>query len=124
MIPFDNLPIDRDNFEYEQSAPAPTLKGRLKSRVSYWESINANRFIVDVIKFGYRIPFVSTPLAKRFSNNKSALAHHDLVNAILELVANSAIVEVPSVPLVVSPLSVALSSSGKKHLILDLRYLN
>ena len=122
---FDILPIDRDNFEYEQSAPAPTLKGRLKSRVSYWESINANRFIVDVIKFGYRIPFVSTPLAKRFSNNKSALAHHDFVtNAILELVANSAIVEVSSVPLVVSPLSVALSSSGKKRLILDLRYLN
>ena len=122
---FDNLPIDRDNFEYEQSAPAPTLKGRLKSRVSYWESINANRFIVDVIKFGYRIPFVSIPLAKRFSNNKSALALHDFVtNAILELLANSAIVEIPSVPLVVSPLSVALSSSGKKRSILDLRYLN
>lgn len=113
------------NYEYEQSAPAPTLKGRLKHCVSYWESINANRFIVDVIKFGYRIPFVSTPLPKRFSNNKSALAHHDFVtNAILELVANSAIVEVPSVPLVVSPLSVALNSSGKKRLILDLRYLN
>ena len=59
---FDILPIDRHNFEYEQSAPALTLKGRLKSRVFYWESINANRFIVDVIKFGYRIPFVSTPL--------------------------------------------------------------
>ena len=103
---FNNLPIDRDNFEYEQSAPAPTLKGRLKSRVSYWESINANRFIADVIKFGYRIPFISTPLAKRFSNNKSALAHHDFVaNAILELVANSAILEVPLVPLVVSLIS-------------------
>ena len=24
---FDVLPIDRDNFEYEQSAPAPTLQG-------------------------------------------------------------------------------------------------
>ena len=60
---------------------------------------------VLLVNFGYRIPFVSTPLAKRFSNNKSALAHHDFVtNAILELVANSAIVEVPSVPLVVSPL--------------------
>ena len=64
-------------------------------------------------------------MAKRFSNNKSALAHHDFVtNAILELVANSAIVEVPSVPRVVSPLSVALSSSVKKRLILDLKYLN
>ena len=47
---FDVLPTDRDNFEYKQSAPAPTLKGRLKSRVSYWESINANCFIVDVLK--------------------------------------------------------------------------
>ena len=47
---FDILPIDRDNFEHKKSAPAPTLKGRLKSCVSYWESINANRFIVDVIK--------------------------------------------------------------------------
>ena len=47
-----------------------------------------------------------------------------MTNAILEFVANSAIVEVTSVPLVVSALSVALSSSGKKRLILDLRCLN
>ena len=36
---FDVLPIYRDNFEYEQSAPAPTLQGRLKSRVSRSGSI-------------------------------------------------------------------------------------
>ena len=36
---FDVLSTDRDNSEYKQSAPAPTLKGRLKSRVSYWEQL-------------------------------------------------------------------------------------
>ena len=111
----------------------PSKKKRSQNRV-IWPligqttnpDINANRFIVDVIKFGYRIPFVSTPPTKCFSNNKSVLAHHNFVtNAIVvELVANSAIVEFSSVPLVVSPSSVAVSSSGKKSLILDLRYLN
>lgn len=119
------LPNECEVFEYEQNAAVPILKGRLKSHVAYWRSINANRFIVNVIQFGYRIPFVSTPLAKRFVNNKSAFEHHDFVtNAISELLANSTTVEVPSVPLVVSPLSVSVNSSGKKRLILDLRYLN
>ena len=46
-----------------------------------------------------------------------------MTDATLELVVNSAIVEVTPVPLV-SPLLVVLSSSGKKRLILDLRNLN
>ena len=46
-----------------------------------------------------------------------------MTDATLELVANSAIVEVTPVPLV-SPLLVVFSSSGKKRLILDLRNLN
>ena len=42
----------------------------------------------------------------------------------MELVKNSAVVEVSSIPRVVSPLSVSISSSGKKRLILDLRHVN
>jgi hypothetical protein len=42
-------------FEFEQDAAPPPLKGRLKNHVTFWESINANRFIVEVIKSGYLV---------------------------------------------------------------------
>ena len=119
---FDNK---EEVFEFEQDAAPPPLKGRLKNHVTFWESINANRFIVEVIKSGYRIPFINTPVSRYFPNNRSAFDHSQFVeSAILELVKNSAVVEVSSIPRVVSPLSVSISSSGKKRLILDLRHVN
>lgn len=54
----------------EPNAPLPPLKGRLKNHVTYWESINAARFIIEVIKSGYRIPFINTPVSKCFSNDR------------------------------------------------------
>ena len=122
LVDFD---YDRNLFEFEQNSALPVLKGRLRSCLSYWHTIGANSFVIDTIKFGYRIPFISTPCQARFSNNQSALNNASFVeSAIAELVHTHAVVEVPFIPHVVNPLSVSIQSPGKKRLILDLRHVN
>ena len=121
LVDFD---YDRNLFEFEQNSALPVLKGRLRSCLSYWHTIGANSFVIDTIKFGYRIPFISTPCQARFSNNQSALNNASFVeSAIAELVHTHAVVELPFIPHVVNPLSVSIQSSGKKRLILDLRHV-
>ena len=63
LVDFD---YDRNLFEFEQNSALPVLKGRLRSCLSYWHTIGANSFVIDTIKFGYRIPFISTPCQARF----------------------------------------------------------
>ena len=122
LVDFD---YDQNLFEYEQNSASPLLKGRLKTKLDYWHTIGANNVVIDTIKFGYRIPFISTPCRALFHNNKSALENASFVeSAISELVGNHSVIEVPFVPHVVNPLSVSIQSSGKKRLILDLRHVN
>ena len=58
--------------------------------------------------------------------NSWALAHADfLCESILELVSSYRVAKVPESYLkVIYPLSVSIQGSGKKRLILDLRYVN
>ena len=73
----------------------------------------------------YRIPFHSTPPLSFLANNKSALAHSSFVEeAISELLLTNRVFETDVIPHNVNPLSVSVQSSGKKRLILDLRFIN
>ncbi len=115
--------------EYEEDCCGKTgkisVKGKLKEKFSFWKSINANKFILQVIDHGYKIPFIETPKSVIFDNNKTALDNEDFVlSSIAELLACGSIKQSDAVPHVVSPLSVATNASGKKRLILDLRYVN
>ena len=92
LVDFD---YDRNLFEYEQNSVLPVLKGRLKAKLDYWYTIGANNFVTDTIKFGYRIPFISTPCRAFLNNNKSASDNASFVeSAISELVGNHSVVEV------------------------------
>ena len=74
---------DFDFFEYEQGRSSTiVVAGRLKSHIQFWRSIGASQFILDVIEHGYRIPFHSAPPVSFSSNNKSALAHSDLLTKL------------------------------------------
>ena len=103
----------------------PKIKGSLKRHISFWrETLKANSFILSTIEHGYKIPFRLNPPSLRFENNKSALKNKDFVQTtIFELLRNDIIYEI-NTPYLVSPLSVAENSSGKKRFILDLSYLN
>ena len=61
---------DHNLFEYEQNSASPLLKGRLRTKLDYWHTIGANHFVIDTIKFGYRIPFISAPCRALFHSNK------------------------------------------------------
>ena len=112
-------------YEYEQGVSEPIVRGRMRANVQFWKDIGAPDDIIATISVGYRIPFASTPGPAKFKNNKSAINNSEFVQeAINDLVSKQLIVECVQIPDIVNPLSVSVQSSGKKRLILDLRYIN
>ena len=104
---------------------AVKIKGRLKLNIEFWRNIGAYDNVLDIIENGYKLPFLDIPPPACFNNNVSAIKNKDFVEeAILELLTYDRVKEVESLPHVVNPLSVSINSSGKKRLILDLRYVN
>ena len=100
------------------------VMGRLKQCRGYWEStIDASKFVLDIISHGYKLPFSSIPDSCHLRNNRSALNHPDFVeDAIPKLLFNDCIQENLEPPYCVNPLSVA---EGKKlRLVTDLRHVN
>lgn len=113
------------NFEPDYAEEGQNVKGRLKSRISFWEKIGANETIIDILKNGYKIPFLETPEPSVSRNNKSALENMDFVEqSVNDLLKNGCVVETPFIPHTVNPLSVSKNKQGKKRLILDLRKIN
>ena len=101
------------------------VKGNLKKNLEFWVFLGASSFILNVIKFGYRLPFWDVPPAYYSKNNASALKNIDFVeNSITELLKSERIKQLSYKPHVVNPLSVSVQPNGKKRLILDLRYVN
>ena len=113
-------------FEFEKGINYPSVEGRLKKNlIFWWETLSANSAVLEIIDNGYKIPFFKTPKRASFCNNQSALKNKDFVEeSISELLKCGSIIEAEKPPEVINPLSVSINSSGKKRLILDLRYVN
>lgn len=80
---------------------------------------------MEVIREGYKIPFVPLPPPKHSDNNFSAIKEKDFVSkAILDLLKMNCIEVLDEAPNIVNPLSVSTQSSRKKRFILDLRHFN
>lgn len=117
--------LTEDYYEYEQGEKQILVKGRLCQNVNFWREIGASEFIIDTIRFGYKIPFFSTPPTSFLGNNKSALLNSEFVEeAIGQLVKKGLVETCKWAPYVVNPLSVSVQQNGKKRLILDLRVVN
>ena len=65
--------------EYGGGVPIVKVKCTLKRNVAFWEHIGASRFIRGTIVDGYKIPFIYTPVAASFGNNRSAIQHSEIV---------------------------------------------
>ena len=115
-----------DSYEYEQGVSSNiVVPGSLKNHIQFWRSVGTSQFILDVINEGYCIPFHSTPPPSFSQNNKSDLAHPSFVEeAISELLLARRVLERGVIPRNVNLLSDSIQSSGKKRLILDLRFIN
>ena len=71
------------------------------------------------------MPFWDVPPAYCSKNNLSAFKNFEFVeSSIAELLEIQRIKQVSYKPVVLNPLSVSVQPSGKKRLILDLRYVN
>ena len=98
--------------------------GRLANSYSKWKEIQANETVLDVIKFGYKLPFFTKPDSVILTNNKSALQNKDFVSTeIQNLIDKKSVTEVLNKPFVINPLTVA-ENKNKKRLVLDCRHLN
>ena len=117
-FPFSSLPRKDDQINFSQ--------GKLNRNIKFWkEVIRPSEFVSNIVEFGYKIPFHTTPVPIRINNRSSSLQNRSLVEKeIQELLDNGCISEVIDCPEFINPLHVASQSSGKKRLILDLSHLN
>ena len=87
--------------------------------------LQAPRPIIRIIEQGYSLPFLSLPSSRILSNQKSALDNAVFVSqALADMLVDGSIREVASPPTVCSPLLVVQGRSGKKRLVINLRYIN
>ena len=96
----------KDYFLYEEGTQPPKIYDHLKSAKKFWEEdLKADTFVMDIVKNGYKIPFIAFPPTMEKKNNCSALKHQDFVSeAIKELLDSNLIELVSKKPHIVSPL--------------------
>ena len=114
-------------WELEESTRQKSdVQGRLQANIQFWrEILQAPPPIIDCIAEGYKLPLLSFPPQFARPNHKSALENADFVtNSLEELTTNRCIQQIKSQPHICSPLSVVTNRSGKKRLVLNLRFLN
>lgn len=105
---------------------ANSVKNRLKHSCKFWENVlKPSDYILNVVKFGYRLEFEDLPDRVFLKNNKSALDNSGFVErSIFELLGKDLIRECPQAPFCVNPLTVSVPANKKPRLILDLRHVN
>ncbi|MEW8546455.1 MAG: reverse transcriptase domain-containing protein [Candidatus Thiodiazotropha sp.] len=102
-----------------------TPVGRLRSCIDKWTEITEDKYIIDVVKNGYKLPFKTMPPEILLKNNRSARENKSfVVEEIGRLLQKRVISEIEHAPHVVNPLTVAFSRSGKARLVLDCRHIN
>ena len=115
------------NFEQsDQGVDDSCIQGTLSANFAFWRNVvRASEFVFDIIQNGYKILFRESPLPFSIENLSTALDWRSFVQgAISELLTRGCIREAPVYPQFCNPLHVAVQSSGKLGLILDLSHLN
>ena len=114
----------KEYYELGSSDKIVNVKGKLREKVSFYQSIGAPDFALNVFRNGYRLPFVNFPDSVILPNNRSARDHSSFVDeALLELLSSGRVIQVVDAPFIINPLSVSFQPSRKKRLILDLRHV-
>ena len=107
---------------YPDKSPL-SVQGRLREHFEFWEvELEASQFVLDIVKNGYKLPFIAIPQKTVAKNHSSALKHFS--DSIDELVQSQCVRESVLCPKVCSPLQVVENAKGKLRLVIDLRYLN
>lgn len=123
----DSVEFDHSvNADEAELASATPVKGRLRERLAFWREIGASRWVLEVLKDGYSLPFILLPQKSFFKNHHSANEDNEFVSQeVSKLLLSGAIAEVKKEDLMVSnPLGVVRNAARKPRLIVDLRYVN
>ena len=118
-----NFYLNSDEVKYSVNK-INTVRGGLVKSLLYWrDTLSSSEFVLSIVREGYRIPLNSVPPTCNLTNNKSARDQPEFVSdAILKLLNGGYVLECPTPPHCVNPLTVA---KGKKlRLVLDLRHVN
>ena len=120
--------IELENMLMKTEISSEKVENRIKKslfrNLKFWEKVCTYDSVLNIIKNGYSLPFMSQPPTMHLRNNKSALNNESFVSeTVQELLDSGRVVQVPFKPYVVNPLSVA-ENREKKRLILDLSCLN
>ena len=100
------------------------IQDSLLHNINWW-ILHADDYILNIIQFGIQLPFQSVPTAIYLKNNKSALLETTFVSEEIEqLLLRGVISNSFDKPTVINPLTVAISCTGKRRLVLDLRHVN
>ena len=121
MVKALNEQITSDATSQEVVSPV----GRLKNCISKWKQATTNKYIVDVVQNGYRLPLREQPTKVCLRNNKSARENLPFVRSeVQNLLKKGVVSRRDDIPYVVNPLTVAYNKKGKPRLVLDCRHLN
>lgn len=126
-VEFDCVDLEHSvNVENVELACATPVKGRLRERLALWKNIGASKWVLDVLRDGYSLPFMSLPQKAFFNNHGSTAEEHEFVcHEVAKLLASGAVTEVRREDLMVcNPLGVVKNSACKPRWIVDLRYVN
>ena len=117
--------LHHSGIEFEKGKDCPSLKGRLKKNLIFWQKIlSSNSENLEIIDKGYKIEFFKILKGTSFLNDQSVEKWRFCWRTHFRIAKIASIIEGEKPPEVINPLSVSIISSGKKRLILDLRYVN
>ena len=89
------------NYEINTDVSIFSVRGRLHKSLTHWKQINAPQFVLETIEFGYKLPLLTTPPARIFRNNKSALDERvfveDAIRSLLDVNCIEELVESPGI---------------------------
>ena len=85
----------KETYEYCNNDNPIKVKGKLRDNMQFWVDIGASNFVLNIIRNGYKLTFITLPCPKVFKNNKSAINNTSFVEeALLELIKSERILEV------------------------------
>ena len=127
LLNFHCIELDRSVYvENVELACATPVKGKLREHLAFWKNIGASKWVLDVLRDGYSLPFMSL-LQEAFFNNHGSIAEEQefVCHVVATLLAPGAMTEVRREDLMVcNPLGVVKNSTCKAQLIVDLGYVN
>ncbi len=81
-------------------------------------------YILNIIEYGFKIPFTNIPSAVTIANNSSAQNNAKFIDIEIQDLRRKGCIREAESTTVINPLTVVTNSSGKNRLVLDCRHIN